>query len=198
MSKQMASQPIFAEFTRSRRLQLIREEEAAEWGNITCLLHMMQWSDATEGPVPYNPWAEGGADQQFFIRGPYDPDCMWSLEDNTVIKFGGANLLSIVDLGNVMRTMNRQDQDRFKLQMFRVLATGRFLEIRCQDLHEGLREEQERCRDQARKKKVAQTELAAMNTVLVSRSQVRIDAPTVQRQSGRDAGLKACVTRRSR
>jgi chromosome segregation ATPase len=51
--------------------------------------------------------------------------------------------------------------------MFRVLATSRFLEIRCQDLYEGLREEQERCRDQARKKKAAQTELAAMKTVLV-------------------------------
>ena len=30
MSKQMASQQIFAEFSRSRRLQLIREEEKAE------------------------------------------------------------------------------------------------------------------------------------------------------------------------
>jgi hypothetical protein len=122
MSKQMASQPIFAEFTRSRRLQ---EEEAAEGDNITCPLHMMQWSDTMEGPVPYNPWAEGGADQQYFIRGPYNPDCVWSrLADNTVIKQGGANLLSLLDLGNVMRTMNRPDQDRFKLQMFRVLATG--------------------------------------------------------------------------
>ena len=55
MSKQMASQPIFAEFSRSRRLQLICEEEAAEGDAITCPLHMMQWSDATEGPVPYNP-----------------------------------------------------------------------------------------------------------------------------------------------
>jgi len=30
----------------------------------------------------------------------------------------------LLDLGNVMRTMNRPDQDRFKLQMFCVLATG--------------------------------------------------------------------------
>ena len=66
MSKQMTSQPIFAEFSRSKRLQLIREEEAAEGDATTCPLHMMQWSDATEGPVPYNPW---GADQQYFIRG---------------------------------------------------------------------------------------------------------------------------------
>ena len=66
-----------------------------------------------------------------------------------------------------MRTMNRPDQDRFKLQMFRVLATGRFLEIQCQDLYQGLRAEQERCREQAKKKKVAQTELAAMKIVLL-------------------------------
>jgi hypothetical protein len=76
-------------------------------------------------------------DQQYFIRGPYDPDCVWNLADNTVIKKGGANLLSLLDLGNVMRTMNRPDQDRFKLQMLRVLATGRFREIRCQDLYRG-------------------------------------------------------------
>ena len=57
--------------------------------------------------------------------------------------------------------MNRPDQDRFKLQMLRILATDRFLEIRCQ----GIRAEQERCRDQAKKKKVAQTELAAMKIV---------------------------------
>jgi len=107
MSKQMASQPIFAEFSRNRRLQLIREKEAAEGDAITCPLHMMQWSNATEGPVPYNPSAEGGADQQYFIRGPYDPDCVWSLADNTVIKKGGANLLSLLDLGNVMP---RRDQ----------------------------------------------------------------------------------------
>ena len=58
---------------------MIREEEAAEGDAITCPLHMVQWSDATEGSVPYNPWAEWGADQQYFIRGPYDPDCVWSL-----------------------------------------------------------------------------------------------------------------------
>ena len=33
------------------------------------------------------------ANQQYFIRGPYDPGCVWSLVDKNAVKQGGTNLL---------------------------------------------------------------------------------------------------------
>lgn len=142
---------------------MIRDKEAAE-------------GTASSGRTPRRDKCHATQRVRNSNRGLYDPD----FADSMVIKLRGANLLSRLDLGNAMRTMNRQDQDRFKFQKFCVLAIGNFLEAQCQDLFEGLREEQKLCQDQAKKKKVAQ-----MRSLLVEsidgRRQVQVDAPTVQR-----------------
>lgn len=51
--------------------------------------------------------------------------------------------------------MGRQDQERFKFQMTRVLSIGRLLELRCQDLFMGLIDAQARVREEVAKKKKA-------------------------------------------
>ena len=70
-----------------------------------------------------------------------DPDTVRNLADNAVTFRGEACLLSILDIGNALRSMSIEDQDRYKFQMSRVLSITRLLETRCQGLFTGLIEE---------------------------------------------------------
>ena len=58
-------------------------------------------------------------------------------------------MLSILNIGNALRSMSIEDQDRFKFQISRVLSITRLLETRCQGLFTGLIDAQRR------KKKIA-------------------------------------------
>lgn len=99
-----------------------------------------------EGPMLCYTSPEGGAGQRYFF--------LENLADNTVVYKREANLLSILVICNALRTMGRQDQERFKFQMTRVLPIGRMLELRCQDLFMGLIDAQARVREEvARRRK---------------------------------------------
>jgi chromosome segregation ATPase len=90
---------------------------------------------------------------------------VWNLADN-ISPRGEANLLSLVDLGNALRGMSKQDQDIHKFQMARILSISRLLESRCQSLFEGLIEAQRWARDEAANKKAARAAKAEMDSLL--------------------------------
>ena len=62
-----------------------------------------------------------GIYDKYFFRGPYSSDCVWNLADN-ILPRREANLLSLVDLGNALRGMSKQDQVIHKFHMARVLS----------------------------------------------------------------------------
>jgi hypothetical protein len=112
------------------------------------------WLDATtEGPIPFYPSISPSPGALYFFRRPYDSDCIWNLADNAVVYRGEANLLSILDIGNALRSMSVEDQDRFKFQMSRALSVSRLLEARCQDLFIGLVDAQRCVRKKQRRRR---------------------------------------------
>ena len=101
-SSQIATQTNFAEYSRARRLELIRRQEAVDQGETTRPMFTWTWSDATEGPMPFYPSMSPSPGAQYFFRGSYDLDCVWNLADNTVIYRGEANI------GNALRSLCQQ------------------------------------------------------------------------------------------
>ena len=110
---------------------------------------------------------EAAEDNEFFRR-PYDPDCVWNLADNVITSRGDASLLSIMDIGNALRSMSIGDQDRFKFQMSRVLSIARLVEVRCLGLFSGLIEAQRNGREEGAKKKKARREREDMRSELTT------------------------------
>ena len=153
---QIATQANFAEYSKARRLELIQLQEAMDHGMTRCPLFTRTWADAIEGPLAFYPSASPSPGARYFFRGPYDPDCVWNI------------LLSILDIGNALRSMSIEDQDRYKFQMFRVLSVTRLLEARCQGLFTGLIDAQRCCAREkvAKKKKARKSELASMDPVV--------------------------------
>ena len=103
---------------------------------------------------------------RYLFRGPYDPDTMWNLADNAVTFRGEACLLSILGIGNALKSMSIEDQDRFKFQMSRVLSITRLLEVRCRGLFTGLIDAQRNGREEIAKKKKARREREEMKSEL--------------------------------
>ena len=123
--RQIASATNFAEYQKNRRLDLIEAEEAEQGDEVLC--------PQTLPPIRIRQW----------FRGPYNSECIWNLPE-IVPQRGAARLLTLVDIRNALQSMGKQDQDKFKFQMTRVLSISRLLESRCQSLFEGLIEEQQK------------------------------------------------------
>ena len=102
------------------------------------------------------------------FREPFDPHCVWNLADNVITSRGDASLLSIMDIGNALRSMSIGDQDRFKFQMSRVLSIARLVEVRCLGLFSGLIEAQRNGREEGAKKKKARREREDMRSELTT------------------------------
>ena len=81
-------------------------------GITRCPLFTWTWSDAVVGPLAFFPSSSPSLAARYLFRGPYDPDTVWSLTDNAVTFQGEACLLSILDIGNALRSMRIEDQDR--------------------------------------------------------------------------------------
>ena len=113
-----------------RRLELIQQQEAVDHGETRCPLFTWTWSDAVEGPLAFYPSSSPSSGARYLFRGPYDPDSVWNLADNAVTFRGEACLLSLLDIGNALRSKSIEDQDSFKFQMSRVLSITRLLEKR--------------------------------------------------------------------
>ena len=97
-----------------------------------------------------------GIYDKYFFRGPYSSDCVWQ----------HLTLLSLVDLGNALCGMSKQDRNMHKFHMARVLSICRLLESRCQSLFTGLIEAQRWARDEAAKKKAARAAKAETDSLL--------------------------------
>ena len=168
-SRQIASATNFADYQKKRRLDLIKaeeeEEQSIQGDETLCPYYTWEWSDTSEGPRRFHPAMTPGIYDKYFFRGPYSSDCVWNLADN-ISPRGEANLLSLLDLGNALRGMSKQDQDLHKFHMARVLSISRLLESRCQSLFEGLIEAQRWARDEAAKKKAARAAKAETDSLL--------------------------------
>ena len=118
--------------------------------------------------MAFFPSSSPSSGARYLFHGPYDPDTAWNLADNAVTFRGEVCLLSILDIGNALRSMSIEDQDRYKFQMFRVLSVTRLLEARCQGLFTGLIDAQRCCAREkvAKKKKARKSELASMDPVV--------------------------------
>ena len=115
---------------------------------------------------------------------------MWNLTDN-ISPRGEANLLSLVNLGNALRGMSKQDQHMHKFHMARVLSISRLLESRCQSLFEGLIEAQRWARDEAAKKKTARANKAETDSLL-AQAQESLKKATAKLQSIRCQHQEQC------
>ena len=73
------------------------------------------------GPRRFQPSFTTGTYDKYFFRGPYSSDCVWNMADS-VSPRREANLLSLVNMGSALRSMGKQDQDRYKFQMTHVLS----------------------------------------------------------------------------
>ena len=165
-SGQIAMQTSFADYLRARRLELIQQQEAVDHGMTRYPLFTWTWSDAVEGSLAFFPSSSLSLATRYLFRGPYDPDAVPNLADNAVTFRGEACLLSILDIGNALRTMSIEDQERFKFQMSRVLSITRLLETRCQGLFTGLIDAQRNDRKEIAKKKKARKERVEMRLEL--------------------------------
>ena len=105
------------------RRDLIGAEETEQGNEIVCPFYTWECLDGSEGPRP----------PAHMISSV----CIWNLAVNASPQ-GEANLLSLVNMGNTLRSMGKQDQDRYKFQMIRILSISRLLESRCQSLFIGL------------------------------------------------------------
>jgi len=115
----MASTTNFADYQKKRRLDLNRAEET-EQGDHLSLLHMGVVGQLG-GPRRFHPSFTTGTYDNYFFRGPYSSNGVWNMADS-VSPQREANLLSLVNMGNALRSMGKQDQDRYKFQMTRVLS----------------------------------------------------------------------------
>jgi hypothetical protein len=124
-----------------------------------------------------------GIYDKYFFRGPYSSDCVWNLADN-ISPRGEANLLFLLNLGNALRGMSKQDQDMYKFHMARVLCISRLLEsrCRCQSLFAGLIEAQRWARDEAVKRKTARANKAETDSLLAE-AQESLQKATTKLQS---------------
>ena len=98
-SQEIALQTNFAEYSMTRRLTLIRQQEEAEGSETSCPLFTWAWSDAH---------SHTSKQARQFFRGPYDPD-------NAITSRGEAGLLMIMGIANALRCMDSGDQNRFVL-----------------------------------------------------------------------------------
>ena len=126
---------------------------------------LFTWTPSQD-PLACNPSSSPFSGARYLFRGPYDPDSVWNLADNAVTFRGEACLLSLLDIGNALRSMSIEDQDRFKFQMSRVLSITRLLKTRCQGLFIGLIDAQRNGREEIAKKKKARREGEEMKSEL--------------------------------
>ena len=162
---EIASQTNFADFSMARRLILIQQQEAAEDNETTCPLFTWTWSNALGGPTPYCQSTSPAAWARLFFRGPYDPDCVWNLAENTITSLGQASLLSILNIANALRSMNIGDQTA---SCSRCPGSYRLLEVRCQELFSGLIDAQRNGREEGAQKKKARREREEMRLELTA------------------------------
>ena len=77
-------------------------------------------------------------------------------------------MLSIMDIGNALRSMSIGDQTRFTFQMSRARSIARLLEVRCQGLFSGLIDAQRNGREEIAKKKEYRREREEMRLELTA------------------------------
>ena len=92
-SREIATQTNFAEYSKERRLTLVRQQEDAEDNVTSCPLFTWVWSEAHGGPTPYQLAPAAGARQ--FFRGPYELNCVWNLADNAMLPQGTGKVSDI-------------------------------------------------------------------------------------------------------
>lgn len=123
----------FAEHGKNRRVKLIEEEEAREGWDGQCPLFTWRWNQQQGGPEKVR---RSVAIPNSVARGPYDENSEWNLLDSG-FEQGPA----------LFRELDEEDQRQFSFALTRILAHGRYKEVRCKGLFKALREAHDALQD---------------------------------------------------